>query len=211
NKDTFRWQVPAPPMSDFGLESELDLRDYGYDTTLPWLDPEFGGPNYGEGKRQAESYLLRNATFPVAVARLAHVLAFEDEFTGRFRFHYERVRDGKRMASFRDPGRMSYISASDCARFLAWLGRSEITGPVNAASPDAADIYRMTAYMADVIGGRAVVEEVDDAPADLDLSAFSCPADNGVSVTLATEAGYRFTEISSWLPKITLAAAEAEV
>lgn len=209
NKDTFRWRVPAPPMSDFGLESELDLRDYGYDTQLPWLEPEFGDPNYGEGKRQAESYLLRNASFPVTVARLAHVLAFKDEFTGRFRFHFDRIRDGKRMASFRDPGRTSYISAPDAAAFLAWLGWSDLTGPVNGASPDVADIYGMTGYMAEVLGGMPVVEEVEDAPADPDLSAFSCPADYGLSVALATEAGYRFTRISTWLPDFTRAAMEA--
>lgn len=208
NKDTFRWNVPAPAMSPFGRESELDLADYGYDTSLPWLDPSFGGPNYGEGKRQAESFLLQHATFPVAVARLAHVLAYADEFTGRFQFHLERIRDGRRISSFPSPGRTSYISAADSGAFLAWLGRSPLVGPVNGASPDTASVYDMTALMADVIGGKAEITEVSDAPDDPDLSAFSCPADFGLSVELATSAGYEFSKVGEWLPAITREAVE---
>jgi nucleoside-diphosphate-sugar epimerase len=210
NKDTFRWEVPAPEISTFCLESELDPATYGHDVDLPWLDDDYLGPNYGEGKRQAESYLVRNAPFAVAIARLSHVLAFEDEFTGRFRFHFDRIRDGKRMASFRDPGLTSYVSAEDAGRFLSWLGRSALVGAVNGASPDYATVHDMTALMAEVIGGRAVVEEVDDAPNDPDLSAFSCPADYGLSVELAAANGFEFTPITTWLPAVTKAAVEAE-
>ncbi|GIH71595.1 NAD-dependent epimerase/dehydratase family protein [Sphaerimonospora thailandensis] len=210
NKDTFRWRMSAPPMSAFAEEAELDPSSYDYDVELPWSDPDFAGTNYGEGKRQAEAYLSRNATFPVAFARLAHVLAFEDEFTGRFRFHFDRIRDGRRMASFPTPGRTSFVSASDAAAFLSWLGEAPLTGAVNGASPDPASLYDMTAMMSEVIGGKVVIEEVGDAPGDPDLSAFSCPADFGLSVTSAMAAGFEFTRISTWLPQITRAAIDAE-
>ena len=76
------------------------------------------------------------------------------------------------MASFVTPGRTSYISARDAGAFLAWFGRSDITGPVNGASRDALTIYGMCSLMSQVIGVRAVVEEVVDAPNDPDLSVF---------------------------------------
>lgn len=210
NKDTFRWQVPAPAISTYCVEAELDPAGYGHDVDLPWLDDDYLGPNYGEGKRQAESYLARNAEFEVAIARLSHVLAHQDEFTGRFAFHYDRIRGGKPMRSFRNPGRTSYVGARDAGKFLSWLGESPITGAVNGASPDYATVYDMTALMAGVIGGEAVIEEVDDAPNAQDLSAFSCPADYGLNVDLAAANGFRFTPITTWLPNETRAAVEAE-
>lgn len=48
NKDTFRWRIPAPAMSVFAREEELDTAHYAYDTELPWEDPAYLGANYGE-------------------------------------------------------------------------------------------------------------------------------------------------------------------
>jgi nucleoside-diphosphate-sugar epimerase len=210
NKDTFRWQVPAPKISTYCKESELDPTTYGHDVDLPWLDDAYLGPNYGEGKRQAESYLVQKADFEVAIARLSHVLAYEDEFTGRFTFHYNHIRDSKPMRSFKNPGKTSYVSAQDAGKFLSWLGDSTVTGPLNGASPDYATVHDMTALMANVIGGKAIIEEVEDAPTAQDLSAFSCPSDYGLNVDLAAANGFEFTPITTWLPTETRAAKAAE-
>lgn len=205
NRDTFRHHQPAPPMSTFALESELDPASYGYDLSLPWHDVEFLGRNYGEGKRQAESAFAQTtqsaqtAQFPVAFVRAAHVLSDRDEFTGRVRFLVDRILRGERMTSFRNPGRTSLIHADDLGRFLAWLALTDLTGPVNACSPEPVTVYDVCAPIEKAAGREAVIEELDAAAGDPDLAPFSCPADYGMSPALAERAGFPFTPTRDWL------------
>jgi nucleoside-diphosphate-sugar epimerase len=209
NRDTFRHHQPAPAMSAFAGEGELDPAPYGYDLSLPWHDEAFLGANYGEGKRQAESAFAQTAPFPVAFARAAHVLSDRDEFTGRVAFLVERILRGERMASFRHPGRTSLVHADDLGRFLAWLSLAELAGPVNACSPEPVTLYDVCAPIEEAAGRTAVIQEVDDAPADPDLAPFSCPADYGMSPELAEHAGYTFLPTREWLRSLATAAVAA--
>lgn len=209
NTDTFRHHQSAPEISTWALEGELDPLPYGYDLSLPWDDPDFQDRNYGEGKRQAESALARHADFPVAYARAAHVLADTDEFTGRVGFLVGRVVNGERMTSFREPGRTSLSYAPDLAGFLAWLSFSELTGPVNACSPEPVTIYDVLAPIEEAAGRRAVIEELDAAAGDADLAPFTCPADYGMSPDLAAKAGYTFAPTRDWLRTIAVNAVAA--
>lgn len=199
NRDTFRHHQPAPPMSTFALESELDPTSYGYDLSLPWHDLGFLDRNYGEGKRQSESAFAQTAQFPVAFARAAHVLSDRDEFTGRVRFLVDRILRGERMTSFRNPGRTSLTHADDLGQFLAWLARTDLTGPVNACSPEPVTVYDVCAPIEKVAGREAVIEELDEAAGDPDLAPFSCPADYGMSPAFAERAGFPFTPTREWL------------
>ncbi|GLZ79639.1 epimerase [Actinorhabdospora filicis] len=210
NSDTFRHHRASPGFSTWAKEGELDPLAYGYDLGLPWDDPEFAGANYGEGKRQAESALAQSAGFPLAFARAAHVLSDRDEFTGRVEFLVERVLAGGRMTSFRDPGRTSLVHADDLARFLVWLALNDVTGPVNACSPDPVTLYEVLAPIEGAAGLAAVVEELDAAWGDPDLAPFSCPADYGMSVDLAAARGFAFTPAREWLRDMAVrAVAEA--
>lgn len=201
NRDTFR-DRPPPEMSQFALERELDTSSYGYDLSLPWLEEDFADRNYAEGRRQAECLMAERALFPVAFVRVAHVLAEQDEFTGRFRFHVERILRGQRIASFRSPGVTSFVHANDMGAFLAWMTQSSLTGPVNASSHDGANVYDICAEIARAAGTEAWIEEVDDPRHDPDLSPFSFPADFAMSSSLATDAGFTFSTVSDWLPRL---------
>lgn len=209
NKDTFRWRIPAPAMSVFAREEELDTAHYAYDTELPWQDPAYVGANYGEGKRQAEAALLATAQVPVVIARVAHVLAAEDDFTGRVGFHLDRIRDGRPIVAHAAPGRTSLVHAEDAAGFLARAATTGVTGTVNVTSPDTADVYDVCAAVEAATGLRAHVVEKQDPAGDADLSPFSCPADFGMSAERAVSLGHRFTPVSEWLPALARTAAAA--
>ncbi|MFJ7078630.1 NAD-dependent epimerase/dehydratase family protein [Streptomyces sp. NPDC098781] len=202
NADTFRWRIPAPPMSPFAREEELDAAEYAYDTELPWDDRAWLGANYGEGKRQAEAALTRHARVPVVLARVAHVLAAEDDFTGRLAFHVDRVRAGRPVIAHAAPGRTSLVLADDVAGFLAGAAVSEVTGTVNVASPDSVDVYDVCTAVQHATGRPATVIEKTDPSGHPDLSPFSCPSDFGLTTDRATSLGHRFTPAARWLPEL---------
>jgi nucleoside-diphosphate-sugar epimerase len=208
NADTFRWEIPAPPMSAFAHEYELDPADYRYDLDLPWEDPEFAGPNYGEGKRQAEAAMTERAEVPVAIARIAHVLDAREDFTGRVRFHVDRIRAGETISAHASAGKTSLIAAAEAAAFLAWLAVSDIRGAVNAAAPDPVDVYAVCAAFEQAVGRKATVVEKPDPSGDTALSPYSCPADFGMSVETALELGFDLEPTASWLPEMAREAAK---
>ncbi|MFF4484902.1 NAD-dependent epimerase/dehydratase family protein [Streptomyces sp. NPDC001544] len=210
NADTFRWRIPAPPMSAFAREEELDPAAYAYDTELPWDDSAWLGANYGEGKRQAEAALTRHARVPVTLARVAHVLAAEDDFTGRFSFHVDRIRQGRPVVAHAAPGRTSLALADDVAGFLAGAAVREVTGAVNVASPDRVDVYDVCAAVERATGRTATVIEKADAAGDPDLSPFSCPADFGMATDRAASFGDHFTPAATWLTTLARKAAATQ-
>ncbi len=201
NQDTFESRK-VPRISPFARERELEAESYGFDDSLPWLDPVFSESHYGEGKRQAESVLAQTASFPVAFARVAHVLS-DDEFTGRFRFHVEQILLGKPIKSWPKPGRTSFIYAEDIAAFLVWTCNSQFTGAVNACSPEGLSLYDLCAVIENAAGRKVRIEEFPDPAGDKSLSSFSYPRDFCMSTERANELGYWFSSVKEWLPKIT--------
>ncbi|MGW3011457.1 NAD-dependent epimerase/dehydratase family protein [Streptomyces sp. NPDC001219] len=210
NKDTFRWRFPAPPFGARAREEELDPAAYDFDTDLPWYTPGYLDAHYGEGKRQAEAALTRSAKVPVLLARVAHVLAAEGDFTGRLQFHLDHVREGRPVVAHTAPGRTSLVRADEAAGFLAWAALSDATGAVNVASPDTADVYDVCAAVESATGLTADVIEKDDPSGDPGLSPFSCPSDFGMASDRAAALGYRFTPIAEWLPAVARNALAAQ-
>lgn len=202
NPDTFAPRT-APDFSPLARERELDPHAYGFDTGLPWLDPAYADKHYGEGKRQAEAALAQLAPFPVAFARVGHVLSDQDEFTGRFRFHVERILQGAPIRSWPSPGRTSFVHADDIAAFLVWAAQTEVTGAINACAPESLSVRDLCAAIAAAAGRPAWIEEVADPRGDDALSPFSCPRDFAMSTARANELGYHFTSAAEWLPRIS--------
>lgn len=210
NTDTFRWRVPAPPISAFAHEDELDPAKYEYDTDLPWGELSYLEANYGEGKRQAEAALVRSAKVPVMIARVAHVLAAEGDFTGRFRFHHDRITAGEPVVVHKRHGRTSLVHAADAARFLAWAATAEVTGTVNVASADSAGPLDMCAAVERATGLTATVIEKDDPAGDPALSPFSFPVDFGVTTTRLASLGHAFAPVAEWLPELARTTAQEQ-
>lgn len=207
NKDTFRWEIPAPAFSAFASEGELDPAAYRFDLDLPWHDPAFLGANYGEGKRQTEAAVVERAESPVAVARVAHVLDAREDFTGRVQFHVDSIREGREIHAHPSPGRTSIVSTTEAAAALAWLATSEATGVVNVAAPDPIDVYGVCSAFEHALGRKAIITERPE-PSGERLSPYSCPADFGMNVDTAAELGFEFTPTADWLPDLAREAAK---
>ncbi|MFJ9844694.1 NAD-dependent epimerase/dehydratase family protein [Kitasatospora sp. NPDC101155] len=182
----------GPPLA----EETVDLSAQPVDLRLPWTDPAFQEAHYGEGKRQAEALLTRQAPFDVATVRTAHVLGGAD-FTGRLAHHVERIERGLPVAVHPAPQSASFIHETEIARFLGWAATADFTGAVNAASHGTLDVRELCAAIGRELGTEPVLTEGAGEP----LSPFSFDRCYAMDTGRAARLGFRFSPITDWLPQ----------
>ncbi|MEU8547092.1 NAD-dependent epimerase/dehydratase family protein [Streptomyces roseoverticillatus] len=178
-------------------EQAVDPSAWPVDLTLPWTDPRFQAAHYGEGKRQAEALLTREAPFDVVAVRTAHVLGGAD-FTGRLAHYIERIEHGLPVAVHAAPQPASFIHAPEIARFLAWAATADFTGPVNAASHGTLDARRLCEAIGHVVGAEPALVAGTGEP----VSPFSFDRSYTVDTGRAARLGFRFSSVAEWLPLV---------
>ncbi|WP_339176988.1 NAD-dependent epimerase/dehydratase family protein [Paenibacillus sp. FSL H8-0317] len=152
--------------------------------------------SYGEGKRLAEAVFFQEADFPVVAMRIPIVLGIDD-YTRRLHFHIEHVQKGKPIGMPNPDAEIGFINSTEAARFLAWLGHSSITGPVNAASKGAITLSAMMHLIETVTGMQSQIlkETVKE-----DMSPFGIEQSWTMETTKAEQAGYTFEPLMDWFP-----------
>ncbi|MFF0413523.1 NAD-dependent epimerase/dehydratase family protein [Kitasatospora sp. NPDC004745] len=187
-------------------ESAVDPATHPIDLELPWHEQQFIADHYGEGKRQAEALLTRQAPFDTALVRTAHVLGGAD-FTGRLAHYVRRIEAGLPVAVHPAPQPASFVHAPEIARFLAFTATADFTGPVNAASHGPLDAHELSAAIARELGTRtepvaaADVAVSADAETDALFSPFSFDRCYAMDTTRAADLGFRFSPVADWLPQ----------
>ncbi|MGF9696336.1 NAD-dependent epimerase/dehydratase family protein [Paenibacillus sp. MABNR03] len=152
--------------------------------------------SYGEGKRLAEAVFFQEASFPVAAMRIPIVLGIDD-YTRRLHFHIEHVQKGKPIGMPNPEAEIGFINSTEAARFLAWLGHSTITGPVNAASKGSITLSAMMNLIETVTGMQS---QVLRQTAEEDMSPFGISESWTMETSKAEEAGYTFEALMDWFP-----------
>ncbi|WP_308637584.1 NAD-dependent epimerase/dehydratase family protein [Paenibacillus silvisoli] len=167
--------------------------------TYPIPKPYPDDIHYGEGKRLVEAVFFQKASFPVAAVRFPIVLG-EDDYTRRLHFHVEHVQQGLPLGIPNADAAMSFIDADEAASFLDWLGRTpEATGPFNACSRGEISPGAIVALIEQATGKTAYVALETDEPHS---SPFGVPEPWYMDIAKAEEAGYRFRELTDWLPPL---------
>ncbi|WP_068618952.1 NAD-dependent epimerase/dehydratase family protein [Paenibacillus tuaregi] len=156
---------------------------------------------YSEGKRQAEAVLFQKAHFPVQAMRIPIVLG-TDDYTKRLHFHVHRIQKGTSIGVPNLDARLSFISSNEAAEFLAWLGQGLVKGPVNAASEGSISVRQIVRTIEEATGRTAIIKG-ETGPEN--QSPFGVPADWLMDTSKAVRAGYRFTPLASWFPKLVQA------
>ena len=100
------------------LENDLPVLAQRIDTAYPWHDPSRAIESYVSGKVQAEAYLERDGSLPLATVRLAHVLGGPEDFTGRLAHYVDLVRAGAALQYSNAAARVSFMEAQEAADFL---------------------------------------------------------------------------------------------
>ncbi|AFS71261.1 NAD-dependent epimerase/dehydratase [Exiguobacterium antarcticum B7] len=152
--------------------------------------------DYGEGKRQAESYFFQRATFPVIAVRFPVVLG-PDDYTERLVFHIKRVLADQPIVAENLYAKMGYISSYEAAAFLEWCGRSTMTGPINAASDGVLSIQDLMDKIDRVAKTTSRFETTGEEPSPL-----APERDFYMDTTAAKQAGYLFQHVDDWLDRL---------
>lgn len=171
---------------------EADFDPYGYELKLG----DRQAFDYGEGKRLAEAALFQQADFPVSALRIPIVLG-PDDYTRRLHFHVEHVQQELPIGVPNPEAAISFITSAETAKFLAWLGETGLTGPINACSDGNVTIGGIVRLIESVTGKSARIER---ETAQEHQSPFGIPASWVMDNTKAREAGYRFEALDDWLP-----------
>lgn len=175
-------------------KSEGDFDPYHYEIKMG-NTADF---TYGEGKRQAEAVFFKYAKFPVVAVRFPIVMG-EDDYTRRLHFHVERVANGEPIGFVNLDAEMSFILASEAAEFLKWAGMNDVEGPFNATANGKISLADLMKIVEAATGKTARIE----VPGNKDIrSPFAIPESWYMNNEKATKAGFPFTSLQEWLPKL---------
>ena len=180
-------------------ESAVKVLAQPIDTRYPWHDPSLANQSYVMGKLQAEAYFYRDGSLPVVTARIGHVLAGAEDFTGRLAHYVELVRQHAPLRYSNAAAASSFMSAQTIADFMLWAGAQDFTGPVNAACDGALSAFDLYHRV-----GMALDEPVKALPSPQAehpgvLSPFDFPAPLMLDTSRAAQLGYRFGHSDEWL------------
>ncbi|KQO10765.1 NAD-dependent epimerase/dehydratase family protein [Paenibacillus sp. Leaf72] len=181
----------------FGEEPLTEQVFDPYTCELPEPDT-FSSLSYADGKRLVEAVFMQEAPFPVAAVRFPIVLG-PDDYTRRLHFHIEHVQKEIAIGMPAPAARLSFIHSNEAAEFLDWLGKSELTGPINACSQGKVGLNQIMSLIERNVGKRAkIVEEASEQH----QSPFGVPASWYMDTSKAESAGFAFKHIDGWLPEL---------
>lgn len=176
-----------------------DIRENAFDARE--MPIEWGGResfDYQKGKRLAEAVYFQQATFPVTAVRIPIVLG-PDDYTKRLHFHVERIKSGEEFYMPSTSARMCFITSAEAAKFLDWVKDVDVLGPINACAPKPIALGDLVSAIEKQTQRRAILakEERDD-----NHSPFGIGSDWFMNVEKAQNKGFKFQEISEWLPQL---------
>lgn len=174
--------------------AEEDFNPYTYEIRMGDT-PEF---TYGEGKRQAEAVFYKYAEFPVVAVRFPIVMG-EDDYTRRLHFHVERILNEEPIGFVNTDAQMSFIQATEAAKFLAWAGMADLEGPINATANDVISLKELIALIEEKTNKRAKIALL--GPDEI-RSPYAVPASWYMKNDKATNLGFTFTNLEDWLPDL---------
>jgi len=177
------------------VKTEEDFNPYDYEVRMGNRE-DF---SYGEGKRQAEAVLFKEATFPVVAVRFPIVMG-ENDYTRRLHFHIERILQDQPISLPNIEAKMSFITDDEAAAFLYFAGITPIEGPYNATATGAISLKDLLGLIEETTGKHAKISLVGGD--EMSQSPYGVPADWYMTTTKAEAAGFAFSQLHDWLPTL---------
>lgn len=150
---------------------------------------------YAEAKRQCEGVFFRQSGFPVTAVRFPIVVG-TDDYTGRLRWHLERVRQEAPIYLPNLHARLSLIHSDDAAEILRGLADAGPMGALNAAAVEPLPLAALVHTVEAVAGRKARLLETPDESIH---SPYGIEQDWFMDVAKLTTAGMRPRPIAEWL------------
>lgn len=121
------------------------------------------------------------------------VVLGKDDYTERLRFYADHIAKESPVKVEHGNCPVSFISAEECGRFLAFLAASPLEGPVNAATSGTITVDEIIRYTEEKTGKKAVLSAEGEEASFIGFPAFS------VDTEKAETAGYHFSSLDSWI------------
>ncbi|MCH7323706.1 NAD-dependent epimerase/dehydratase family protein [Solibacillus sp. MA9] len=183
--------------------AEEDFNPYDYEICMGDTQ-EF---TYGEGKRLAEAVFYKEAKFPVVAVRFPIVMG-EDDYTRRLHFHVERILNDEPIGFANMDAEMSFIQATEAAKFLAWVGMNDVEGPINATANGIISLRDLISLIEDKTNKRAKIALLGT---DEIRSPYAIPTSWYMKNDKATSLGFTFSNLQDWLPGLVEAISKVSV
>ncbi|MCM3603700.1 hypothetical protein M3175_23750 [Robertmurraya korlensis] len=151
---------------------------------------------YQEGKRQAEAVFFQEAAFPVIAVRIPIVLG-EHDYTERLLLHINRAKEGGVIGFPNLQAKMGFIHQKEAGNFLVWVSEQNFTGPINACANKEISMADLMALIEEEVGKKAFLPNTFDPS---EHSPYGIENTWNMSNTKARELGFRFSNLSDWLP-----------
>ena len=149
--------------------------------------------NYAEGKRTVEEILTQKySQIPSVFVRFPYVIG-ADDYTKRFTFYIDHLIKQKPMAVDNLTHQMGFVDAQEAGKFLAFLGTSSFTGPINGASKGTISLEEVLQYVSKKTGLSPLFSETGDQGPYNGTPAYS------INVALAEEIGFSFSQLQDWI------------
>ncbi|WP_391207829.1 NAD-dependent epimerase/dehydratase family protein [Psychrobacillus sp. L4] len=152
--------------------------------------------SYNEGKRQAEAVFFQKAPFPVVAVRFPIVIGLND-YTDRLNFHIEKIANQEEIHLINPDACMDFISEEEAGQFLAWVGLSDFTGPINATSNGKVKLSELISIIEDKTTTTAIISSV---PNENNVSPYNIAQTWLISNEKAISLGYEFRDLGEYLP-----------
>ena len=156
--------------------------------------------NYAEAKRQAEVAFDKYATFPVIQIRFPIVIG-EDDYTERFQFHVDRIKEGRPIYFPNIKAKMSFVTSDFAAEALAFFAEQDFSGPVNIASSKAISLERFIEIIENDLNKPANIIQQESSK---DHSPYGIEKDWFMNCDKLSSLGLSTEEVEQWLPKLLL-------
>jgi nucleoside-diphosphate-sugar epimerase len=149
--------------------------------------------NYAEGKRTVEEILTQNySQIPSVFVRFPYVIG-ADDYTKRFAFYIDHLIKQKPMAVDNLTHQMGFVDAEEAGQFLAFLGTSSFTGPINGASKGTISLEEVLQYVTEKTGLSPLFSETGDQGPYNGTPVYS------INVALAEGIGFPFSQLRDWI------------
>lgn len=186
-------------------EDDLNLNQISINWQYPWRDPALADISYAAGKLQAEAVLMQDGHLPAVSLRIAHVLAAQDDFTGRLASYIRTIQLGQPLHHLAGAGRTSFLNVEAIVDAMLWAGEADFLGPVNLACAGSLSAPQLHERITRLLGKPALLRtsengDVENSP----FSPFDYAHDYVMDTTRARNLGYEFPAVDDWLDKLIL-------
>ncbi len=153
---------------------------------------------YAEAKRQCEAVFFAQQKFSVTAVRFPFVVG-EDDYTGRLKWHVDRVMSGEPIYFPNIDANISFIHSNDAAEVLFALGTKHSVGAFNASSSNPISLASLINLIEGTVGKKSIltIEKTDS-----EQSPFGVDSDWSMSTDKLESVGVSPREIQSWLPEL---------